>query len=242
MEILEAAVPADAISFGVEIAGPSDLADADLVVGADGVNSVIREHVVGRRIEAVRLGFSALIGSAPGATDIVAETWGDGCLFGITPRNGDSANWFAAFRQHPDDPVPADPVEFLEATYGDWHADIRDLLSRIDPSSILSYRAKEMPRLPSYVRDRVALLGDAAHCMAPNIGRGACEAIIDGVELASAVDQLGVADGLPRYDLTRRPATQKLVARSRTLSRVALATRLVLVRNGVLWTIGRFVR
>ncbi len=37
-------------------------------------------------------------------------------------------------------------------------------------------------------------------------------------------------------------ATQKLVARSRLLSKVALATRLVPVRNGALWTIGRFVR
>ncbi|MEK8105489.1 FAD-dependent monooxygenase [Micromonospora sp. M12] len=62
--------------------------------------------------------------------------------------------------------------------------------------------------LPSYVRGRVALLGDAAHPMTPNLGQGAGQAIEDAVVLGAVC--AGGAEGVPAalaaYDEQRRPA------------------------------------
>jgi 2-polyprenyl-6-methoxyphenol hydroxylase-like FAD-dependent oxidoreductase len=58
--------------------------------------------------------------------------------------------------------------------------------------------------LPTYVRGRVALLGDAAHAMTPYLGQGACMAIEDAVVLAAACAKGDVANALAEYDRQRR--------------------------------------
>ncbi|WP_324197764.1 FAD-dependent monooxygenase [Nocardia abscessus] len=69
--------------------------------------------------------------------------------------------------------------------------------------------------MPTYVHGRVAILGDAAHAMAPNLGQGACQALEDAVTLAAAVDTLGVDAGPAEYDRLRRPRTQMIARLSR---------------------------
>lgn len=208
----------------------------DVVVGADGVNSTVRTTVVGHRVDPEYLGVSALIGWAPGGTDTVAETWGEERIFGISPRDGDRTNWFAAYREPLDTEPPARPAEFLRREFGHWHADVRDILDRLDEESIIHYRIKQMPPLPSYVAGNVALIGDAAHAMAPNIGRGACETLVDAVTLGTMLVEHGVSDGLERYDRRRRKTTQRLVRTARAMNRLATARRFTQVRDVVVRT------
>jgi 2-polyprenyl-6-methoxyphenol hydroxylase-like FAD-dependent oxidoreductase len=55
-----------------------------------------------------------------------------------------------------------------------------------DPSDVLRNPIHDLdPPLRSFVTDRVALLGDAAHAMTPNLGRGACEAISDALSIVT---------------------------------------------------------
>ncbi len=239
LSILASGLPEGVVRFSAAVNDVAELTRHDLVVGADGVGSRVRAAVLGRRVDPVMLGWSALIGRAAGTTDVVCETWGEGRLFGITPRDGGVTNWFASYRDAPDGPMPADPMAFLRQHYGHWHSDIRDVLGRIDEESIIHYRAKQMPKLPTYVRGGIALVGDAAHAMAPNLGRGACETIIDAVTLAEELETGSVEDALRRYDAQRRPATQRLVAGSRMVGRLALSRRLPAVRNGVVRTLAR---
>jgi len=67
------------------------------------------------------------------------------------------------------------------------------------------------------VRWRVAILGDAAHNTAPDIGQGACSALEDsfvlGIVFATAT--LGVEDALRRYQHARSPRAADLVLRAR---------------------------
>lgn len=242
LETLAAELPGQTVKFHARVEEASELRGYDVVVGADGVHSRIRDSVTGQRVEPRSLGFSALIGFARGDTDVVAETWGEGKIFGITPRDGGVTNWFAAYREDADAPMPADPAAFLRRSFGHWHADVAQTLERIEEASLIKYQAKEMPRLPSYVRGNVAVIGDAAHAMAPNLGRGACEAIVDGVTLARALTAFGVPDGLRHYDQARRKHTQRLVAGSRLAGRLAMSTHHTGVRDAAVRVLSRLAR
>nr|WP_281382000.1 FAD-dependent monooxygenase [Nocardiopsis mwathae] len=69
--------------------------------------------------------------------------------------------------------------------------------------------------LSAYHQGRVALLGDAAHAMTPNMGQGACQAIEDGVTLAHLVASSPSLDtGLAEYTRVRLPRADRIVRRS----------------------------
>jgi 2-polyprenyl-6-methoxyphenol hydroxylase-like FAD-dependent oxidoreductase len=60
---------------------------------------------------------------------------------------------------------------------------------------------------------RIALLGDAAHAMTPDLGQGACQAFEDAVALGAVLTGATPADApgaLARYDALRRPRTSAL--------------------------------
>ncbi|GAA3310186.1 hypothetical protein GCM10020295_76570 [Streptomyces cinereospinus] len=86
---------------------------------------------------------------------------------------------------------------------------------------MLRHDLYDLPALPSFVRGRVALLGDAAHAMTPNLGQGACQALEDAVTLAHCLDGTpDTAAALGLYDRLRRPRTQAVVRRSARLGTV----------------------
>jgi 2-polyprenyl-6-methoxyphenol hydroxylase-like FAD-dependent oxidoreductase len=70
---------------------------------------------------------------------------------------------------------------------------------------------------PTMRQGRVALLGDAAFVARPHVAKGAIKAGHDAIELAAALADAGVEDGLTRYDAVRRPASALIVAESRRL-------------------------
>ncbi len=70
---------------------------------------------------------------------------------------------------------------------------------------------------PMMRRGRVALLGDAAFVARPHVAKGAIKAGHDAIELAAALADASIEDGLERYDAVRRPASAAVVAESRRL-------------------------
>ncbi|MEW9873647.1 FAD-dependent monooxygenase [Arthrobacter sp. HS15c] len=97
--------------------------------------------------------------------------------------------------------------------------------------------------LPALHRGKVAILGDAAHAMAPNLGQGACQAVEDAVTLAYCVAAAdAVADGLADYTAARLPRTSLIVRRSEQIARLATARNPVVrrLRNGMLRSMAFF--
>lgn len=75
--------------------------------------------------------------------------------------------------------------------------------------------------LPAYTVGRIALLGDAAHAMTPNLGQGACQALEDAVTLAAALGaESTVEAALARYDAERRPRSQAVAGAARQAGRM----------------------
>ncbi|MEU8204168.1 FAD-dependent monooxygenase [Streptosporangium sp. NPDC049046] len=168
---------------------PGEQVEADLVVAADGINSVIRSALFPGHPAPRYAGVTSwrVLIPAAGAPGEAYESWGRGRVFGVMPLVGGTSYCYAT------DTVPAgggggDQLAELRRLFGDWHSPIPELLAAASSEKVLRNDIRHLATpLPAMHRGRVALLGDAAHAMTPNLGQGACQAIEDAVVLAHVV-------------------------------------------------------
>ena len=229
------------ISFNTRVDDPDLFKGAYLVVGADGTFSRSRHRMFGDRFSARPLGAVAWRGTVPGSVREHGETWAPGALFGITPAGPDATNWYACI--HGASTFDRPHLPHLTERFGSWHGTVRDVVDRIEEDGILHHGLFETPKLPSFTRGNMALVGDAAHAMAPFLGRGACESIVDGAALGRAVAQASTLDaGLAAYDRQRRPGSQRLVHSSRLMGKFAMMSTGAQARNSAIGMIGKLMK
>jgi FAD-dependent urate hydroxylase len=90
------------------------------------------------------------------------------------------------------------------------------LLQRLDPAAIARVEIHDTARVPHLVGSRVALLGDAAHAMTPNIGQGGCQAMEDAWVLARCVEaEQTLAAALSSYEAARAERVAGMVSKAR---------------------------
>jgi FAD-dependent urate hydroxylase len=198
---------------------------ADLLIGADGARSLVRDYVTeptGIRPERTYSGYvnyNGLVAADEriGPLDQWTTYVGDGKRCAVMPVAGDRFYFFV------DVPGPSGVVEdrmaALEAAFGSWGAPgVRALLDGIDPDESLNrVEIWDIDPFDTWVRGRVAILGDAAHNTAPDIGQGACSALEDSFALGIvfATTTLSVEDSLKRYERIRTERAGDLVLRAR---------------------------
>jgi 2-polyprenyl-6-methoxyphenol hydroxylase-like FAD-dependent oxidoreductase len=207
--------------------GP-DTASADLVVAADGIHSRLRTVLFPEHPGPAYSGYITWRGIVPTSAKLgtalkaaVTETWGRGKRFGIVPLADGRVYWFAT-ASFPEGTHTDDDLGDLAARYRGWHTPIPQLLDATPPEALLRHDIYHLNTpLPQYVAGRVALLGDAAHAITPDLGQGACLALEDAVTLAAMITrQADVPAALAAYDRARRPRTQGLVRVSGQIGRV----------------------
>ncbi|MFH8569255.1 FAD-dependent oxidoreductase [Streptomyces sp. NPDC017993] len=211
------------------------LADNDLVVGADGIRSAVRAACSGGgRSGPRRLGAVAWIGVADFDSGMYGETWGPGRFFGMTPIEPGRTNWYATVPE-------ATTSQELRRMFEGWHDPIPRILAETDPATWIRYEMRHLfPALPAFVdHGKVALVGDAAHAMTPNLGQGACTAILDAEALTRAVAAHGTAalpSALRTYDAERRRSAQRIAFASRNLHRF-MSTERTRLRDALIRTL-----
>jgi 2-polyprenyl-6-methoxyphenol hydroxylase-like FAD-dependent oxidoreductase len=199
-------------------------ATADLVVVADGVHSGLRAGLFPGHPGPDYAGYTVWRGlvsaSSPAVPAVLSETWGRGARFGIAVLGGDQVYWFAGenMREHDQ---PEHRLDLVAERFRHWHEPIPQLIAATQEDALLRHDVYYLrARLPSFVLGRVALLGDAAHAVTPDIGQGACLAIEDAVVLTSTMDEHGIDRGLRAYDTVRRPRTESMARFSGRLATV----------------------
>ncbi len=193
--------------------------EADLVVGADGIRSGLREFVVGPS-EPRFMGQVAWRGLLEDAD--LPEAWRGRTQLCLGPgrhivmyrlRGGTLLNVVAVQErsdwQAEDWSTKGDPGEMRDA-FSDTCPEIRAVLARIDETYLWGLFG-HLP-LPLWHREQVVLLGDACHPMLPFMAQGASMAIEDAYVLAEAVAESGVPQGLVHYQDLRHPRASRVQA------------------------------
>lgn len=206
-------------------------AHGDVLVGADGLNSVVRTQLHGPQPPRYS-GYTAWRGVVAFDTDRVraGESWGYGRRFGYVPMAGRRVYWFAT-RNTPEGGRNRDEKAHLERLFRGWHDPIEALIEATPATGILRNDIYDRPVLQRWGNGRVTLLGDAAHPMTPNLGQGACQALEDAVVLARCLREgRDPAAALRAYEAQRIPRANLLVAASRRVGVVGQLQRPLAVR------------
>ena len=198
---------------------------ADFLVGADGLNSIVRACIHGQQ-PPVYAGYTSWRGVAQLAQlPATGETWGRGKRFGIVPLRGNSVYWFATCNAPEGSRSAIGEKPHLLKLFRGWHTPIEDLIQATPPKAILRHDIYDRPSIIRWGRGAVTLLGDAAHPMTPNMGQGACQAMEDALALAECLQATTktttIPEALRNYEKRRAGKTAWYMRRSRTLGRIA---------------------
>ncbi|GGD30444.1 FAD-dependent monooxygenase [Nocardioides daphniae] len=226
LQLLEQAVP-DAVVRECRHVDDVASLEGDLVVAADGARSVVRRQVWGE--EPRDSGVVAVRGVLPeppeGPLDRMQEFWGDGMLFGIGPNlmaDGLGTNWYASARRP--EGSPGELLAWARSAYAQWPEAVRATLAAATEERTVVNSILESRRPRRLVEGRYVLVGDAAHAMTPNLGRGACEALVDAVVLGEALNARGLA-GVEHYAAERRAPGQRTRVAAGLAMHLALSRR-----------------
>lgn len=238
---LASVVPAEAIHLDRKLTGLEQRPDnsvkltfangcvveAEAVVAADGVHSLVREILFGKD-EPNFTGRVAYRTVYPAARlngyriDDCTKWWGPDrhiVIYYVKPDR--SEVYFVTSQREPGFTVESwsamgDIVELRQA-FAAFHPQVRKVLEACP--SVHKWALIDRDPLPRWCEGNVTLLGDACHPMTPYMAQGAAMAIEDAAVLSrclNGTERDGVAAAFRRFEATRKPRTSRVQLSSRT--------------------------
>jgi 2-polyprenyl-6-methoxyphenol hydroxylase-like FAD-dependent oxidoreductase len=205
-------------------------AEGDFVIGADGVHSAVRQHVIPdgpRPFDTGLIGFGGFVPRVLiedfGVGQRVIATFGRSGFFGYgfsstDPETG--AMWWstqpshgvdaATFRAMDQDMMRRHLLDF----HAGWHDPIPRILQAADDIAVTD--TLDVATLPTWSRGRTLLIGDAAHATSPHAGQGASLALEDAMRLGRLMAlRKELRETFQAFEEERRGRAEKIVAIAR---------------------------
>lgn len=199
---------------------------ADVLIGADGIHSVVRQSLFGVR-KPRYAGYFAWRGIAEGVSELLPAgqalfVVGRGIQAGCFHCGKNRIYWFITCNapEHSRPSAAGDKADIL-AMLEYWRAPVAQFVKATDVHAILRNDIIDAPPQAGWGRGRITLLGDAIHATTPNLGQGACQAMEDAVFLAHSLSTISsVEEALRHYELSRQERTKFVVEQSWQLGKL----------------------
>jgi 2-polyprenyl-6-methoxyphenol hydroxylase-like FAD-dependent oxidoreductase len=234
-EALASIVPTDCIHLGKKLLaittrGPrvelsfadGSEVEADAVIDADGVHSLLRDHVVGPEQPrfvgrlAYRTTFPAALMRGVEIGSSRTKWWGADrhiVIYFVTAARDEV--YFTTSQPERADWITRESwsakgdLEEMRAAFASFHPDVRAVLSAAP--EVYKWGIFERDTLPTWRKGCIVLLGDACHPMTPYMASGAAMALEDAAVLARCVGEVDdIADAFRLYEATRKPRASRV--------------------------------
>jgi len=191
----------------------------DLVVGADGIHSTVRQLALASSsvpAYAGQMAWRSLVPTRPPKMFEMMVLLGEGCFFGLVPMGEGCTYGFGAVDgKRFEDPL-AGRLERFRRRFAEFGAPVPAFLAALRTDDQLHFGAIEWVDLDEWHRGRVVLIGDAAHAGPPHMGEGGCMAMEDAWVLADVLrSENSLHDALKAYVRRRRPRADWVQGQSR---------------------------
>jgi salicylate hydroxylase/6-hydroxynicotinate 3-monooxygenase len=197
-------------------------ATADVIIGADGVHSRVRELILGpeKPLNKGRVAYRAVFPASRLGRDLGpsrTKWWGKDrhIVIYYTTKARDEVYFVTSQPEKQDWVTPESwsakgDVNELRDAFAGFHADVRAVLDACPDCH--KWAILEREPLRTWSKGRVVLLGDACHPMTPYMAQGAATSIEDAAVLSRCLKEFSVDEALKKYEAHRKPRTSKIQA------------------------------
>lgn len=216
----------DATSTGTRVTATftdGTTAEGDVLIGCDGIRSRVRQ-IIDPDAPAVRYVPVLNIGGVVSGVSVDAPVgefqmvFGRRCFWAYVVTPDGRVGWFA----NPPRAQEPSAAELAAMTDADWRTWLLELTAddrgpfpeilRAAPGPLVGWSTYDMPTVPTWHRNNMIIIGDAAHATSPAAGQGAAMALEDAVLLPRFLrDEPDVPTAFRRFEELRRERVEKIV-------------------------------
>lgn len=199
----------------------NEVRDSDVVIGADGIKSVVRAQLFGSSMirDTGQVCWRGVCETElPGKYHHEAyESWGRGKRFGFVKINDRKIYWYAVVNRR-----LATGQDNLSALFEEFHPDLLKIISGTPGESVFQSDIADLKPISRWQKENVCLVGDAAHATTPNLGQGACQAVEDAYTIGQLLKKGRSLGGIfPAYEKLRIKKAHYIVHQSRIAGNIA---------------------
>ena len=217
--------------------------NADIVIGADGIKSTVRNQLFGTgNIRDTKQkcwrGVTEFDWTSKYSHEAF-EAWGKGKRFGFVKISDKKVYWYAAINEM----LKKNNAD-IRGLFKEFHPEVVKIISETPKDKIIFSDIIDLKPINQWQKGKVCLIGDAAHATTPNMGQGACQAVEDAYVLGKLFGQgKSVEEVFTQYEKLRMEKAHFIVNTSWTIGNVAHLHNSVTVwlRNVLVKTIPKSV-